>query len=332
MAYIPGDVYTRMKIHTGKIDTARATLEIHGKSIQLHRVIGGAHEELIREMRDLALDAHKNPRIPGPNPVSIERRDFDKLKNKEYVIAEKTDGVRFIMIFARVYGHKVCAIVDRSMSAYLVPLQAIPRVLFQGTLFDGELTVDKFDRTCFILFDAIVVSGVTVSQLNLQSRLCSIRRSLKEFKVHPKDPFELRFKSWSELGAPEARGKISDAEKVYHTDGVVLIPKEDPVVYGRNFDMFKMKPRGTHTVDFVVMDLHGTIGVFDPKSKRDVAIGEITSRHQVGSIVECDIRDGVWNVVGVRTDKKQPNDVLTYEKTMLNIRENIQLDELFAIQ
>ena len=320
-----------MKIHTGKIDTARETVIIHGKSIQLHRLAGDAHAELIRGMRELALDDHKNPRIPGPNPVSMERLDFEKLKTKKYVIAEKTDGVRFIMIFTRLFGHKVCAIVDRSMSAYLVPLQGIPRVLFQGTLFDGELTVDKFDRTCFILFDGVVVSGVTVSQLNLQSRLCAVRRSLKEFKVHPKDPLELRFKSWFDLDAPDARGKISDAEKVYHTDGVVLIPKEDPVIYGRNFDMFKMKPRGTHTVDFVVMDLHGTIGVFDPKGKRDVAVGKITSGQQVGSIVECDIHDGVWNVVGVRTDKKQPNDLLTYEKTLLNIRENIQLDELFLL-
>ena len=103
------------------------------------------------------------------------------------------------------------------------------------------------------------------------------------------------------------------------------------MVYGRNFDFFKLKPKGTHTVDFILMDNNGTIGIYDPRIKRDVAIGKVSCTYQPGVVVECEIVNNVWNVVGVRTDKKQSNDMLTYEKTMLNIRENIQLDELFNI-
>ena len=321
-----------MNIQVKKIETSKETLVINGKQFPMHRLAGESASEIVRQMSHLAMDDHKVPRLPGPNPVSIERKDFEKLKTKGYVIAEKTDGVRFIMMFTRLFGFKVCTIIDRSMAAYLVPLKAIPRVLFQGTIFDGELTVDKHGRKCFILFDAVIVSGVTVSQLDLGSRLVAMRRSMKDFKIHPQDPVEIRMKSWSELSdVNAAKTKIAEASKVYHTDGVVLVPKDDPVVYGRNFDFFKMKPHGTHTVDFILMDNNGTIGVYDPRSKRDVAIGKVSGNYQAGIVVECEILNNVWNVVGVRTDKNQSNDMLTYEKTLLNIRENIQVDELFNI-
>ena len=321
-----------MNINVQKIDTAKETLLINGEKLPLHRLTGASATEIVKQMMELGLDDHKIPRLPGPNPVSIERKDFEKLKTKKYVIAEKTDGVRFIMMFTRLFGFKVCTIIDRSMAAYLVPLKAIPRVLFQGTIFDGELTVDKHGRKCFILFDAVVVSGVTVSQLDLGSRIVAMRRGLKDFKVHSNDPVELRMKAWSELSdVNAAKKKIAEANNVYHTDGVVCIPKDDPVIYGRNFDFFKLKPHGTHTVDFIVMDNNGTIGIYDPRIKRDVAIGTVDCTYQQGVVVECEIVNNVWNVVCVRTDKKQSNDLLTYEKTMLNIRENIQLHELFDL-
>lgn len=321
-----------IQVNTQKISTAKETLVINGKQFPMHRLTGESATEIVKQMSELAMDDHKVPRLPGPNPVSIERKDFEKLKTKGYVIAEKTDGVRFIMMFTRLFGFKVCTIIDRSMAAYLVPLKAIPRVLFQGTIFDGELTVDKQGRKCFILFDAVVVSGVTVSQLDLSSRLIAMRRSLKDFKMHPQDPVELRLKSWSELrDVNAAKAKIAEASKIYHTDGVVCIPKNDPVVYGRNFDFFKLKPQGTHTVDFILMDNNGTIGIYDPRIKRDVAIGKIAGNYQAGCIVECEIVNNVWNVVCVRVDKKQSNDILTYEKTMLNIRENIKIEELFDL-
>jgi hypothetical protein len=321
-----------MNIQVKKIDTARETLTINGEKFSMHRIVGVSAMEIVKQMMELGMDDHKIPRLPGPNPVSIERKDFEKLKTKKYVIAEKTDGVRFIMMFTRLFGFKVCTIIDRSMAAYLVPLKAIPRVLFQGTLLDGELTVDKHGRKCFILFDAVVVSGVTVSQLDLGSRLVAMRRGLKDFKMHPADPVELRMKAWTELGdVNAAKSKIAEASNIYHTDGVVLVPKDDPVIYGRNFDFFKMKPQGTHTVDFILMDNNGTIGIYDPRSKRDVAIGKVSCTYQAGVVVECEIVNNMWRVVGVRTDKTQSNDILTYEKTMLNIRENVTVNELFNI-
>ena len=36
--------------------------------------------------------------FPGSQPISIEYRHFDILKSNPYVVCEKTDGVRFMML------------------------------------------------------------------------------------------------------------------------------------------------------------------------------------------------------------------------------------------
>ena len=318
-------------ITTKKIDTRKENLIVNGKSLSFHRVIGEAHTEIIRQLQDLSLDDHPQPRIPGPNPVSLERRDFPKLIEKLYVIGEKTDGIRFVLLFARIFGYKVCVMIDRAMSVYLVSLKNIPRVLFQGTIFDGELTVDKQGKTVFVLFDAVIVSGVTVSQLSLPDRIVAMKRSLKEFKTNPQDPVELRFKNWTLMANIQAvRNNLSIAEKTYHVDGLVMMAMNDPVIYGRNFDMFKLK-QGQHYVDFVIMDNRGTIGVYDSKRRYNVAIGQVRELYPAKTIVECALENGAWRVIQTRPDKNQGNDFLTYEKTLLNIKENITVEEVLSL-
>jgi hypothetical protein len=62
-----------------------------------------------------------------------------------------------------------------------------------------------------------------------------------------------------------------------------------------------------------------------------MAIGKIKGNYKAGIIVECNLSRGVWNVIGIRKDKKQANDILTYERTLVNIREDIQIEELLRL-
>jgi hypothetical protein len=301
--------------------------------IKLHKVVGKTAEHVVSEMRRLALDDNPHQRLPGPSPVSLERKDIPKLK-EGYVIAEKSDGVRFVMMFVRIDGIKLCLIVDRAMTIFLTPFRHIPRVLFQGTIFDGELTVDKQGNSTFVLFDAVIVAGVTVSQLPFAERIVAMQRSLKEFRASSEDPAILRFKRWTPLSSPDAQTTIASAEQLYHADGVILMPIYDPVVYGRHFNMFKLKPKGTHTVDFVLMAINGSIGIYDPDSKKNVEVDRAIMKSNqlflIGSILECEYVDGRWHVVHWRGDKTFANDRLTYTKTLRNIAENIKVEELFV--
>jgi hypothetical protein len=237
------------------------------------------------------------------------------------------------MFFTRVFGFKVCTIIDRAMSVYLLPFKNIPRVLFQGSIFDGELCVSTVEQKfAFVLFDAVVVSGVTVSQMNLPSRIFAMKRSLKEFKNIPEDPALLRFKEWIPLEHPTViKDRLEKASDIYHTDGIVIMSVDEPVIYGRNFNLFKLKPGTHHTVDFIILNEDGTIGIYDPNMRKNTPIGKLDGYFKKGAIVECGFDNDKWHYVQGRPDKKQANDKLTYEKTLLNIKENITVSEIFDL-
>ena len=312
------------------ISTERSSIVVNGTTIKLHKVTGKASVDVIAEMKRLSMDDHPRNRLPGPNPVSLERSEMYKLKSG-YVVAEKTDGIRFMLCCMRLYDIKLCVIIDRAMSVYLLPLQCIPRVLFQGSIFDGEVTVDKSGTPVFVFFDAVVVSGITVSQLPLDGRIIAMQRSMKSFRAHPNDPVKIMFKKWIPLDAPDVRERLAKTESTYHCDGVVLVPVADPVVYGRNFHFYKLKPEGTHTVDFVILDGRGTIGIYDPEVGKNVPVGKIDMSKKlflVGTIVECAYENGSWHALHDRPDKLQANDLLTFKKTRANIDENIKFEEI----
>ncbi|ABU43683.1 hypothetical protein AR158_C137R [Paramecium bursaria Chlorella virus AR158] len=315
------------------ISTEPATMTLNDQTMRLHKVTGESRDEILRVMKDLSLDDHKVPRLPGPNPVSIERKDFEKLKQHKYVISEKTDGIRFVMLFTRMHGLKICVIVDRSMTMYLVPFRNIPKVLFQGTIFDGELCIDRFEKKfVFVLFDAVIVSGITVSHMDLASRMYAMKRSLKDFKNVSEDPILLRYKNWIPIEHRTiVKNHLETSSDIYHTDGIIIMSVEDPVVYGRNFNLFKLKPSTHHTIDFIIMNENGTIGIYDPKLRKNVSIGKLDGYWNRGTIVECAFIDGAWKFVQGRTDKNQANDRLTYDKTMLNIEENIAIEEVLNL-
>jgi hypothetical protein len=225
---------------------------------------------------------------------------------------------------------------NRSQQIYLFPFRNIPRVLFQGTIYDGEICIDKrTGKFAFVVFDAVVVSGVTVSHLNLIDRLKAANRSIQEFKQSEEDPAELRFKGVVPLNAPMIiKQHLQQICEVYETDGIILTPVDEPIVYGRHFNMFKLKPAGKHTVDFIVLNSNGELGVFNSKTRSNVRVGQLTSENipEYGTIVECSYAgDDNWKLVTIREDKKQANDILTLEKTLLNIKENIKVDEVINL-
>lgn len=310
---------------------SKFTIEVNGKDVSLYKVLGNAERDILSEMKRLARDDHPRPRLPGPNPVSIERKDFRKMKKSTYVIAEKTDGIRFFFFCLRVYDLKICTIIDRAFNVYLLSLQHIPRALFQGTLFDGELTIDTTGTPKFVLFDAVIVSGVTVSHLSLSDRLVAMMRSLQEYKRNSVDPVVLDVKRWISLGDPNVRSRLAAAESRYSCDGYVMMHVTKPVVYGRDFDMYKLKPSNQHTVDFIVLDASGTIGVYDPKIKKNVPMAKIEMVERlflIGTVVECAFENGRWTAIHARFDKNQANDMLTYKNTLKNIVENLTLDDI----
>ena len=106
---------------------------------------------------------HENPsRNPCPQPVSLERAHLPLLQRERYVVAEKSDGVRYTLLLTRAGGREMAFLIDRKLSLYQIPVAANKK-LFDGSMFDGELVwVTNGDGTTnqrYLVFDVVTLSG-----------------------------------------------------------------------------------------------------------------------------------------------------------------------------
>jgi len=153
--------------------------------------------------------------FPGPQPISIERKHFRILKSQPYVVCEKTDGVRHMLVcFEAADKKKICALVDRAFHVTFTTL-TIPR----DTVLDGELM-----DGVFYVYDAVRVKGEDVRKKTLTERLTQAKTVVKSILKQPK----LQVKVKEMLPLSEV-SKIQLGEK---TDGLIFTPVEEPVRIG----------------------------------------------------------------------------------------------------
>jgi hypothetical protein len=266
--------------------------------------------------------------FPGPQPISIERKHFPLLKRNEYVVCEKTDGVRNALIAVMYDGKKICATVDRSQEIHLIPLN-LPKPMFTGTVLDGEL-VDKV----FMVYDCLMVSNKHVGHLDLHKRLEEARGPVSGIMKLAKDPFVVKVKTFWPLSNFK---EFMTQEFPYKTDGIVLTPVNEPVRIGTHETMFKWKPRDQNTIDFQFKWYNNCWGMYVQEKGRLVFESELHPQIaqyfniKEDDIVECQYIHWEfprwWKPILVRTDKTHPNNRRTFYRTLTNIAENIDIKE-----
>lgn len=271
-------------------------------------------------------------RFPGPQPVSIERRHFRLLKKQPYMVCEKTDGIRYMLVcFTSSDGNKICAIADRAFKAYYLSV-TIPR----QTVLDGELVETKDGKMLYIVYDAVKVNGNDVRHEVLFDRLEAASKIIRTIIKSVKNPIEIRIKKMLPLEAISALPALDSFP--YETDGIVLTPVLEPVRIGTHETMFKWKPRQHITIDFSLQNWHPVNGwelcvqdkgqLYSEASLYPARTLEGTAN---GAIIECGYGDKGWYPVKMRMDKTYPNNRRTYSRTIINIRENIQLNEFLSV-
>jgi len=271
-------------------------------------------------------------RFPGPQPISIERRHFPLLKKQPYVVCEKTDGVRVMLVSTTLEGKKLCALVNRAFHVEEITLN-VPR----ETILDCEL-IGKL----ILVYDAVLVKGVDVRKKPVTERLAAASSAVKMVLRTTKDKYTIKVKNMYPLKEIQ---KVTEAEYPYETDGLVFTPINEPVRMGTHETMFKWKPRNRITIDFLVRH-NGSYFDRGMAGKEPIMYMYIAERDKLkeimifnqlvkyknleqyeGKIVECSYGETGWQFEKVREDKTYPNNLRTYERTIVNLREDIQTNE-----
>ena len=114
----------------------------------------------------------KKRSLPGPKTSALHRKDMQVVSSPEYVVCEKTDGERIILVINPEHG--VVYFVRRNLSVDILTLGNIfnqqelsqwVRGLNGLTVLDGELVLEycsdgsQKQRQAFLCFDSIIVNG-----------------------------------------------------------------------------------------------------------------------------------------------------------------------------
>jgi hypothetical protein len=287
-----------------------------------HAVISFIHKSWGSEMSNY---------FPGPQPVSIERHHFSILKKNEYVVCEKSDGVRHVLVSFMFGDKKMCVLVNRAFVIFIVPLN-LPRVAYQGTILDGEL-VDK----TFLLYDAVIVSGDDIKTRDLHERLSCAESMVSSILRMKTDPIMLKMKTFYNFKNFKTFHNEYLPTIDYKVDGLIFTPVKEPIRIGTHETMFKWKPRDSNTIDFQAKKW-GTVkwGLYIQEKGRLIFESELSFEQTPKWITEdcivecqymCDEEPRWWKPKSLRVDKVHPNNRKTFYRTLNNIRENIQMKE-----
>jgi len=270
--------------------------------------------------------------FPGSQPISIEYRHFDILKSSPYVVCEKTDGVRFMMLVFMFDNKKKTIFVNRALEMFDCPLN-FRKLVYDGTIVEGEMYGDTF-----MMYDMLMSCGKIIGDQDFLTRLDHMEKFKKMLMSLKYDPVKLALKTFHLMSDFEEFMDKYLPTVQQEIDGLIFTPINDTVKTGTHETMFKWKPRDKNTIDFQlkrrgdVWRLHvqerGKL-VFESELRDEWVPLKAREWLKEDAIIECQymFQDSPmwWKPVALRSDKTFPNSRRTFYRTLVNIREDIAM-------
>jgi hypothetical protein len=225
---------------------------------------------LLQQYHDLLRAPWLPNRNPCPQPVSLTRADLCKLPG-QYVVSDKSDGVRYTLFLTEIGGQAYSVLVDRKLALYQVPVAAA-KSFYRGSIFDGELVTVRHGEgvttECFLVFDVVVYKGEMVGDLDLIKRIEIVRTvfDLDEIVASPDDAQRLA-KRGKVICGGSGRGLSFCPKPCYLVENLRILTRQIPTLrypvdgliftpirgrYGRGTDASLFKLKLKHTVDLEV--------------------------------------------------------------------------------
>jgi hypothetical protein len=257
------------------------SLHLHRIYMQMWNVPPSVYTKVEREESSSGMRLYN----PVPNPVSFKRKHFHLLKSQDYLVAEKTHGQRCTLLMTRTReGAPVNVLVDRKCNFYSVNLVG-HRSLYEGlgTCFDGELVRGHRGEWFLVVFDTVMVGGVSymlepsyAKRLDLaRDHLLTFRKakdltkeaalegardkkiSILSYKITGLSlpPILLRVKPTFSMESPgqairSALHLDQGGQHEWPTDGLIFTPAFMEIQKETHDKMIKVKDLEANTVDF----------------------------------------------------------------------------------
>lgn len=229
-----------------------------------------ANAESLHELRwEVAtLLGRNSERFPGAQPVSFAKRHIEELKQQDYYLCEKTDGVRCLMYILVHQGHEAIYLIDRKNEYYHVKDLHFPKPdgnplsFHSSTILDGELVVDtlpgRAPQKMYLVFDCMVLDGERLMHRTLDKRIAYFRDHVYEpyvkyRKDNPEDPTADFIVDWKkmEVGYGTERMFREILPKLPHgNDGLIFTCRTTPYQFGTDKHILKWKPAYENSIDF----------------------------------------------------------------------------------
>lgn len=219
--------------------------------------------------------------FPAPQPVSLDLDNLDTIDTDNYLVSEKVDGVRYLLVLGRTRsGQAYSVLVDRSLRCYQCSVAALDRFFAGGCVFDGELVTEtkqgyEQPRQVFMVFDLVSEKGRDWKRVSYLERMERLHH-LFDLNQDPADytPDEWVRRSREAVATDKIVCIGNDANLVfrvkacmnlqyldllirktenlpYHVDGLIFTPIHSPLGTGTQHDLFKWK--AIHTIDVSIL-------------------------------------------------------------------------------
>jgi hypothetical protein len=269
--------------------------------------------------------------FPGSQPVSIERKHFPLLaRDGAYVVCEKTDGERVLLVSFMFLNRRKTVLINRAFDMTTVNLNMSP-LAYKGTMLEAELFSRGDGGGEIMVFDGITANGEIIGHLPWIDRYERIEGVVKACVSMTMDKHALKLKQFFpmiDFGEFVDEYLPSVTQK---TDGLIFTPVEEPVRVGTHETCFKWKPTHMNTVDFALRRRGDAWRLYAQERGKPVFVDVVADAGEAwwrdGAIVECQFVDERWVPLKERTDKTHANNRRTFFRTLVNLKENIDINE-----
>lgn len=281
--------------------------------------------------------------FPGPQPVTVEKKDIATLSNKRYMVCEKSDGERYVMILLHIDGKPMGFILNRNNEIIFIT-HSFKKEVFEGSIFDGEIIKTKTGTWHYLIHDCMCFNGVSFIEKNHSLRYAAVLDFITK-RYSPKEPdcFFIKTKIFYNYGSELERTwehikKTTENE----IDGLIFTPIDEPFTFGRQYSLLKWKTN--HTMDLLAKKIGKKINLYGIRKNLNYIFKTINETHESYSLITSfcttdqlkngiiiefnyDPKGEVFKPYRMRLDKDLPNGEITITNTVKNIEEAICIED-----